>query len=745
MTAIRTRITDKGIIQEPMGTGETASFVIELSTTLQGSTLTPGGGGGVTIISDGDTISGTYSGNVLCEGTVSVSGELIVLGDMIVRGDFINDGGHEVTIRGDLFAQVINFDKADTATPQSNFTVDGDLIFTQFNFEQCGGVAAQLRVGGDLIGAAGFITSTLEGSGIAETSTSGLNIIVYGDMMIGEVNVDGSYGSTVAAGSGGDIYVYGTTNILYDLNASGGDGLDFPAGAGGDIYAYSDLIIGDDALVRGGNGTNSTAGNGGHIHVTGDCVADELQMYGGDCNSSSSGDRAGSGGELHVDGDCVIKDFLSVAGGYRDGAVTSYGGDLTPPNGGYVWVNGNMTIDGDFSGRGGNVDTTTYAPQHGGIGAQVYIRGNLVCTDDFRAYGGNANTVGNGGAGGTLEVHGLTHIDDELEFFGGYSGGGSGGSGGAINLYANAQLGFVDVAGGDGTNGSGGNGGSLYVEGSITCDQDIQCNGGFCNSTDASHAAGYGGPVDCRGFNGDLQNTYIEIRGGDRIGATTSPANNSSPFGGSFNCYGDATFYELNVNGGVVDTAYPNGQGGDAGDVNIRGSVNCFYISSNGGSAVGSNGGAGGDVDIQGHINASVIQTGGGGADNSSGVGEDAGTNGRHGEIYLRRGANVVTIEAFDGAGVGDPAFAVNRSIRLGGHCFIGTLDIEDRVDTYIQRFEDGLPIPTLLKVDSMPTKTTLNASDGTPTADIFGLIGDSIFITDAGGGWLSITGAAIV
>ncbi|NBR00150.1 MAG: hypothetical protein EBT97_06775, partial [Actinobacteria bacterium] len=128
--------------------------------------LETGGGGGSVIPADGE-ISGTYEGNLVCDGDVTVTGTLEVKGSLLVRGGFYNDGGYEVTIHGDLHAQGIYFDKDDTSTPQQNFSVEGDLIFTYMEFRQCGGSVAQLRVGGDLTGASGFAGSILHGEGVA--------------------------------------------------------------------------------------------------------------------------------------------------------------------------------------------------------------------------------------------------------------------------------------------------------------------------------------------------------------------------------------------------------------------------------------------------------------------------------------------------------------------------------------------------------------------------------------------------
>ena len=96
--------------------------------------LETGGGGGSVIPNEGE-VTGTYEGNLVCEGDVTVTGNLTVNGSMTVLGNFTNDGGYEVTIRGDLHAQGVYFDKADTSTPQQNFSLlarQGELLEPPF-------------------------------------------------------------------------------------------------------------------------------------------------------------------------------------------------------------------------------------------------------------------------------------------------------------------------------------------------------------------------------------------------------------------------------------------------------------------------------------------------------------------------------------------------------------------------------------------------------------------------------------
>lgn len=64
----------KGLYQEP--TSEGASFTVQAGVT----TADISGGGGVTVIDDGGTLSGTYEGDVLCKGNATLAGNVTIQG-----------------------------------------------------------------------------------------------------------------------------------------------------------------------------------------------------------------------------------------------------------------------------------------------------------------------------------------------------------------------------------------------------------------------------------------------------------------------------------------------------------------------------------------------------------------------------------------------------------------------------------------------------------------------------------------
>lgn len=700
------------------------------------SGLETGGGGGSVIPPDGD-LSGSYEGTVVCEGNVTLTGNLDLKGNLIVLGDFVNDGGYEVNIRGSLTAQSILFDKADTSTPQQNFSVGGDLMFTYMEFRQCGGTAAQLRVGGDLIGTAGFAGTSLYGEGVT-SGTNGLDIVVYGDMTVTYVNVDGADGTTSNAGNGGTVYVYGNLSGDYYFTSSGGNATDYDAGNGGDIYVRGDFNFGwGSVALHGGDATNGNGGRGGDLEVACSMVVNELEVYGGSCNSDSENFSSGIGGHIQVDGNLIVNDYISLNGGDRSGTLSA-GNTLSPPNAGDMDIYGDLIIDGDFAGDGGDVYTDNFAPHDAGSGSDVYIAGKLTCTDDFRARGGYAN-IGNAGNGGTLEVEHEVYVDDELEFYGGSSNNGNGGGGGTANFRSSAHIDEVDFDGGSGNNGNGGYGGVIDVRGILHLTSFIDVNGGDCNSTNENHVPGSGGSIDCRGLN--AEDTNINLNGGDRFGATTvSATGNPAMNAGSLYCYGDCVAYNVEADGGSVSTGYPNAPGGSGGSLYFYGTTHIqSSVNINGGSSVGNAGGNGGYLSVNGHATMDYIYCNGG-ASNNSVLGGDATNEGSGGTLTFRKGVVCNSVYLEDGTGLGG-APGSNSTLNLAGSCTFYEISMGDRGGNVITAFSS---IPVTLKVSSMPSKQTLNDSGGVATGNINANLGDSIFFTAPSSVWYKVTGATV-
>lgn len=713
------------------------------------SGLESGGGGGGTIIPDGGELSGTYEGNLVCEGDVAVTDDLIVNGSMTVLGNFTNDGGHEITIRGDLHAQNIYFDKDDPSTPQQNFSVDGDLIFTYMEFRQCGGSAAQLRVGGDLTGAVGFAGSILRGEGVAgagaTAGTPGLNILVYGDLTVAAVYAYGGGNASGAAGGGGGVTVYGDCNAWVEVDLSGGNATGGSAGAGGNVYVYANMTVPDGTVsVRGGSATNGNAGNSGQFYVEGNFSGSEISAYGGNCTSNSELYRSGSGGSIIVNGQVTYCGFINVSGGDRYGTLTA-GNSLFPPNAGTVDVNGGISAT-DISAAGGSVYTDNFAPHNAGSGGNLYSEGSITVADDLQFEGGYA-TQGNGGDGGYIDVEGPSSIEDDFDLDGGYAENGNGGQGGTAYFYADLGLDEARMYGGDATNGSGGNGAYLFVKGNLNINEFYFAYGGSCTSTNETHRAGSGGTLDVEGnlshYGGD---DNLELLGGDRYGATT--VGNLGVFqanGGNLRVGGNFTSrVAVNLRGGGAFTDAPYAPGASAGNMYVDGSC---YVSDviylNGGRAVGGGAaGNGGVFEAKGHAGFTRLECDGGQAAQSVAL-NDAGTAGTAGTVFFRAGVSTEEISQLDGSfesGGSAPTNQVN--LLLNGSCTIGTINMSARADTYIRQ-NTGFGNPVVLKVDSLPTKNTFNNSAGLATGDVSGSL-NGLFITDAGGTWYAVAGILV-
>ena len=697
-------------------------------------------GGGGSVVPPGGDLSGTYNGNVVCDGDVNVLGNLEIKGSLLVLGSIYNDGGWLVTVHGDMFvSDSIYFDKSDTSTPQSNFEVGGDLMFGYMEFRQCGGTSAALIVKGDLLGK----NADLLGEGTTP-GTPGRTIEVGGDFTVNNCDLYGANGNgTGAGGNGGQVSVEGSFTGTGSLYTYGGDATDFDAGNGGYIEVHGDMNFGYDSIyIYGGSATNGNAGNGGDISCDGNLIVNEVESYGGSCSSDSHLHRSGSGGYLEIDGDLTVNDFLSVNGGDRAGALTM-GNSLSAPNAGYVDVQGNAVFNGDLSANGGDLFVSGFAPHPAGNGGSFYCQGSVSCTDDFRLYGGYVDVVGDAGSGGYVNIEGPVYIDDEFELNGGYSYGGNGGNGGSAYLYSDATIGYVNFEGGNvggGSNsGNGGYGGSLYCYGKLNVDDNLYLRGGNCDSSNEVHHAGYGGYLECRGATFTYANVYLE--GGNRSGTTTvASTGNPAAQGGSFYCYGDAVTEDIYLNGGNVFCDYPSSLGGNGGTLQVRGTFTANgNLEAKGGQGRGTDGGNGGNLTFFGCVKAPIIDLSGG-QSNDSVIGADAAVNGPPGMIDLNGGCTVIQIIAQDGSGMGSSPSALSK-IGLTGSCHLNSIAMTDRAGCWI--YAPG-PSPATLRLINMPLKKKLNDVSGTETGDISANLNDSIFYTGDLSVWYKVTGATV-
>ena len=81
------------------------------------STIIPGG-----------TVSGTYTGDVYCQGNASLTANTVVDGDLIVVGTLTNALGYSLTVYGDCYCFAgFNFTPTSLATAQNNVEIVGNL------------------------------------------------------------------------------------------------------------------------------------------------------------------------------------------------------------------------------------------------------------------------------------------------------------------------------------------------------------------------------------------------------------------------------------------------------------------------------------------------------------------------------------------------------------------------------------------------------------------------------------------
>ena len=696
--------------------------------------INAGGGGGGTVIPNDGTLTGTVVGPVFCEGDVNVTGTLTVQGDLFIAGSFYNGGAYEVTILGDLICQGIYFDN-NAETPQSNFTVNGDLIFTYMEFYQYGGSNATLRVGGDLIGATGGSGTTLYGYG-NNPATQGLNVVVYGDISLSYIDLDGGYGDgSGIGGQGGSLTVYGNLT-LYDgyLSCDGGDAYDYDAGNGGYVYVGGSVSGGSAEIsVNGGQGNNGSGGNGGYIELDGHVSLFDLYANGGDCHSDNEIHRAGNAGQAYIEGFLEGR-HVYMTGGYRQGNLSA-GASNTPAYGGHLQVSGCSLRALHL--EGGDTNTTNYSAQNAGGGGTLDCIGSVSTTWSVYVNGGNAYGTGNAGGGGQAYIRDGARIGNNLDLSGGYTNiNGYAGNGGYCNIKGHAYIDNIRFYGDNAVNGDGGNGGQLDVQGHLHINNYCDFDGGACNSANENYNAGLGGVLYAHGINSESASIFMY--GGDRYGNTSAPSPGGQRNGGSLNCYGDAVLSYVDMSGSDNFTTYPSAPGGNGGYLYVEGTLTMNDdLDSYGGRGIGNYGGNGGYIEVSNAAKIDNIYLDGGPSLNSA-AGPDATTNGPGGSATFNGGLICNDLEILDGSGDGSsPTNTV--TLRLQGSCYIDYLYMTDRADCQILTNT----APTTLKVNTMPAKKTLNNSNGSATADISGSLADSIF-TSGGGGWYAITGTGI-
>lgn len=417
-----------------------------------------GGGGQGTFLPDGSTVSGSYDGDVICGGTLTLSGDLTVTGDLVVNTDLVNQRGYGLTVYGDLIVKNhFAFTPTGPVGSQGNVLIYGDFVFGYGNFNPQSGFNPYLEIGGDFTS---NNQSSFDGSGAPETQ--GLNIYVGGDLDIEDVYLQGgdSAGNS-SAGSGGYLYVSGDCFIIDYLNLGGGNSSYAVrnAGNGGQLYCYGDATL--YTYASGGTASNDASGGyGGDVEIYGDLIGGYVQVNGGDCGSSQGNHSAGRGGYCYIGGDVIYGPSIQLNGGTRYGVITGGGGASSPDGGNFYCAGGAIW---QVICNGGQ-DISTNPTANAGSGGSIYFYAPASVNNSLVADGGNGGL--NGGNGGYIQGQGSLDLGSNLEINGGNNDIGTNGSVGTARV-AGLTCTNVYMQDGSGIGAAPVNTGGLYMMGSV--------------------------------------------------------------------------------------------------------------------------------------------------------------------------------------------------------------------------------------------------------------------------------------
>lgn len=633
---------------------------ISLSSSANEITISSSGGGGgsPTVIPDGGTLSGTYTGDVLLEGDASCSSDVIVNGNLYSKeafGKTLSINSYIVNVRGNvtLAEHTISTGTNASGLPYSGFYVKGDLICSSVILDGIAGSAhingSQLTAGGDI-----FVLNAVSLAGANDALSGGngglLNCENFSALSLNLSGID-SQSAAGTAGTGGQAYVRNTLRVSSSIFALGGAS-NFPGAAnpGGDSgFIICGKLIADSITISGGDG----------------------RVGGGNCSN------------IQVDTEIKVSSSLTASGG---SSTNGSGGNASS-----VSCGGLASIDGEIIMNGGSGGTT------GGNGGFISA-GSLVGTlSNPISMVGGAGGTGNGGNGGSifcdgdlnLDLQNLTHT-----FNGGASSSASGGVGGYItaanislscNSLTSGASSYINFNGGDTSTGSAaGNAGSVNSRGSIVSAFPLRLNGGSVSTASTGGSGGSGGliqfttdyvcrhaspslyPIILNGGTGVAQTgttrsggrggmikgntnavaitpnggriygtstsssliTAIQLNGGSVVVSATGSSTDPGLGGnGGMLHVGEATLYSVTALGGNM---FATGSCGNGGTIQVRGSIylpaaGTTVINLQGGSAqVGSTspGGSGGAFSA-GEISSfgNIIVSGGNGIGTSSGGG----------------------------------------------------------------------------------------------------------------------------
>lgn len=328
----------KGLVERTAGYGAITEAIISYDTGVTGAI-------GTTVIADNGVLSGTYSGNVLCEGIVYITADTIIYGSVIAMGELNGVFGHGLSVYGNLYTNsTVSIAPITGSLAQDPIHVHGDWFFNdEVSIASFGGSEAQVFVDGDLIGNTDFGITGGYGS-------NGGELTVGGNLLAGGVYLQGD-GSTenFPASGGGTLSVKGNMLVDGDVNLNAGDDLLVPghgiSSSGGSISVGGDAQFNGFLTMNGGISYDSAGGDGGIITVNGNLfLLNEVRMYGG----SNAVLIGGAGGRIEVHGNFIHEDenedgiYL-----YGGGSAAGQGGP-----GGRILVYGNAKFNSVFLSGG---------------------------------------------------------------------------------------------------------------------------------------------------------------------------------------------------------------------------------------------------------------------------------------------------------------------------------------------------------------------------------------------------------
>lgn len=322
---------------------------ITLTQNTNDITIEASGGGGITIIPDLGSVSGTYDGDLVLLGSATMTSFTTVRGDLLFLGtnSVLDDtSGNFLRVEGDVIGPSTGYGRVDHSTttisaPSSQYmgNVINVDIYT-YNSGTAGNAGAPITIKGSFIGPERSINS--HGSNVGFPSSfagAGGNITIGGDCICKEI---------IAYG--------GSTTGSADQNAASGATVTI----GGNLRITE--LFNDALLLQGGNVGGSGGGRGGtsgSLYVGGNFYYEgqgTARITGG---NSSTGD-GGFTSSVTVRGNTSFSNengtaTLDMSAGFGgNGAGGSLSGTIT--FNGFVNVNGFVRANGGqgFNGNGGN-------------------------------------------------------------------------------------------------------------------------------------------------------------------------------------------------------------------------------------------------------------------------------------------------------------------------------------------------------------------------------------------------------